>query len=131
LKISRPGADAAILKFQQEILQYVAKNDTEITSPVPLPDLMGNYISETADETGNIRKVRLLTWVEGRLWSGVNPVNHRLLYSLGEKAGQLTKALQGFEHSLAFRNFEWDVARAGWTREHEDLFLGEKLDSAF
>lgn len=127
LKISRPDTDAAYLEFQQAILQYVVESDHEITSPVPIPDLHGSYISETKDESGNVRMVRLLTWMEGRLWSGVNPVNNNLLYSLGEEAGRLSKALQGFEHPLALRDFEWDVARAGWTGDYEHLFSGEKL----
>jgi len=128
LKVARPGADKQYLQFQQAILQHVATRHPEIISPEPLPDLQGNFTSEASDENGNVRKVRLLTWTEGRLWSGVNPVNNGLLFSLGKEAGRLTNALQGFDHPLAFRNFEWDVARAGWIIKHEHLFSGEKLE---
>ena len=128
LKISRPDTDQEYLEFQQAILHHMVKSDPEIISPVSLPDLHGNYIIETEDGAGNNRKVRLLTWIEGRLWSSVNPINQRLLQSLGEEAGRLTKALLGFEHPLAMRNFEWDVARAGWTQTYEHLFTGEKLE---
>jgi Ser/Thr protein kinase RdoA (MazF antagonist) len=128
LKVSRPGANQEYLEFHQEILQHVANGDSDIVSPVPLPDLQGNYISETKDESGNIRKVRLLTWLDGRLWSGVNPVSNKLLFSLGEEAGRLTLVLQGFKHPLAKRNFEWDLARSGWTGTYEHLFSGEKLE---
>ncbi len=128
MKISRPDTDSSYLKFQQAILQYVTESKRDIVSPVPLPDLHGKYISDIKDESGNIRKVRLLTWVEGRLWSGVNPVKDSLLYSLGEETGRLSAALQGFEHPLALREFEWDVARAGWTAEYEHLFTEEKQE---
>jgi 4-aminobutyrate aminotransferase-like enzyme/Ser/Thr protein kinase RdoA (MazF antagonist) len=128
MKISRPDTDATYLEFQQAILQHLAERDGEIVSPVPLPDLQGRFISEIKDDSGNTRKVRLLTWVEGRLWSGVNPVNDSLLYSLGEETGRLTAALQGFEHPLALREFEWDLARAEWTAEYEHLFTGENLE---
>jgi 4-aminobutyrate aminotransferase-like enzyme/Ser/Thr protein kinase RdoA (MazF antagonist) len=128
LKIGRPRADTAILEFQQKILQHVALSDPEIISPVPLPDLQGSYISETRDDAGNIRQVRLLTWVEGRLWSSVNPITNHLLHSLGKEAGRLTNTLQGFEHPQANRSYEWDVAQAGWTREYEHLFSGEKQE---
>jgi len=127
LKVSRPDTDAAYLEFQQAILQHVANSDVEIISPVPLPDRQGSYISETEDTFGNVRKVRLLTWVEGRLWSGVNPVNNSLLFSLGEEAGRLTNALQGFKHPLVSRDFEWDLPQAGWTGDYGHLFSGEKL----
>jgi len=127
LKVSRPDTDADFLEFQQAILQHVEMRDPEINSPVPLPDLHGSYVSETTDETGNVRKVRLLSWVHGRLWSGVNPISTRLLFSLGTEAGRLSMALKDFKHPLAERNFEWDVARAGWTGDYEHLFSGEKL----
>lgn len=128
LKISRPGADLKYIEFQQALLQHVAHSSPGINAPVPLPDLHGDYISETSDKAGNIRKVRLLTWVEGRLWSGVNPVSESLLLSLGKEAGRLTKTLQGFEHPLAGRYIEWDLARAGWTAEYEHLFSGDKVE---
>ena len=74
LKVGRPDTKQDSLEFQLAILKHVAQSNTGIISPVPLPDLQGNYISETTDDSGTIRKIRLLTWVEGRLWSGVNPV---------------------------------------------------------
>ncbi len=126
LKISRPDTDPVYLGFQHEILMHVAENDPEIISPRPLPDRAGKYISEITDRAGNARYVRLLTWIDGRLWSEVNPVKDNLLYSLGKQAGKLTKALSGFEHPLARRDFEWDVAQAQWTREFEHLFPEEK-----
>jgi len=128
LKVSRPGANPEYLGFQQDILQHVLESDRKIISPVPLPDLQGKFISEIRDASGNIRKVRLLSWIKGRLWSGVNPVSNNLLFSLGEEAGKLTAALKGFKHPLARRGFEWDVARAEWTGEYEHLFNGEKLE---
>lgn len=128
LKVGRPEIKQDYLEFQQGILQHVAQSNTRIISPVPLPDLQGNYISETRDEAGNIRKVRLLSWVEGRLWSGVNPIGNRLLYSLGEEAGRLSKSLEGFKHPLAERDFEWDLAQAGWTREYLKLHPDEKQE---
>ena len=125
LKVSRPDTDLKYLEFQQEILQYVASSELGIQSPHPLPDVHGKLLSEYADPSGKVRKVRLLSWMEGRLWSSVNPIKEDLLLSLGEQAGRLTRALQGFAHPLAQREFEWDVARAGWTREFIPLFSSD------
>jgi 4-aminobutyrate aminotransferase-like enzyme/Ser/Thr protein kinase RdoA (MazF antagonist) len=127
LKVGRPDADQEYLEFQQAILHHVATQHHEIISPEPVPDLRGRSVSETTDENGNARKVRLLTWIEGRLWSGVNPINYDLLFSLGKEAGRLTNALQGFDHPLASRSFKWDVARAAWISDYMHLFKGEKL----
>ena len=128
LKVGRPGANLDYLEFQQAILQHVAKSDCGIISPVPVPDLQGSYISITRDAEGNKRYVRLLTWVEGRLWSGVNPLGEKQLYSLGEEAGRLTGALKGFQHPLTVRDFEWDLAQAAWTREYLTLHSPEQQE---
>jgi len=128
LKVSRPDAGQDFLEFQQLLLQYVAASVADVRVPVPYPDLRGNQISETRDKNGQVRKVRLLSWIEGRLWSGVNPVSNRMLFSLGEQAARLTQALQGFEHPLAEREFEWDLAGAGWTRTSLHHFTTEQQE---
>ncbi len=86
------------------------------------------YISEFTDESGNVRKVRLLEWIEGRIWSSVNPITDKLLYSLGEQAGRLTTALHGFDHSTAKRKLDWDVAQADWTFDYMHLFSAEQYE---
>lgn len=125
-KISRPGEKLENIAFLHAVLHYVKKNCKEIVSPVPLPDLQGNHVSEFKDDDGSKRFTQLITWIDGRLWSSVNPVTHKLLFSLGNQAGILTKAFQGFEHPQAHRYFEWDLAQAGWTSEYLDLFSDEK-----
>ncbi len=122
LKISRPDADADYLDFQQAILQHVAQRNTDITSPHVLPDNNGHYRSTVQDAAGHTRHIRLLTWVPGRLWSSVHPVSDDLLHSLGQQAGQITQALQGFDHPAAHRHMDWDLARAEWTTAHLSLF---------
>lgn len=122
LKISRPDVDEEFVDFQQQILNHVAKSDEQIQCPKPVMDVGGNWISRFTDDNGNDRLVRLLTWVEGRVWSGVNPQSSELLYSLGQQAGLLSSILQNFEHHKANRVFEWDIAQSQWTCEYLDLF---------
>ena len=131
LKISRPDEDIGYLDFQQRLLQHVAKNGKELISPLVIPDKNGNAISEFKDDLGNVRMMRLLTWVSGRIWSGVNPQLDGLRHSLGEQCGKLTGALQGFDHPKAHRDFDWDVAQSLWTREHLDLFEEGKKKIVF
>ena len=126
LKVSRPEADIEYIKFQLELLNHVTNSSIELESPAVVPDRHGNQMSEIKDNTGHNRVVRLLSWVEGRLWSGVNPVNDRLLFSLGVQAGSLTNVLQDFDHPKARRKFEWDVAMAQWTYDYLHLFSREQ-----
>lgn len=126
LKISRPDENEDYLDFQQHLLQFVEENGKNLIAPKVINDIKGNAISKITDDFGKERQVRLLTWVSGRLWSGVNPQLNDLRYSLGQQCGLLTQALQGFDHAEADRSFEWDVAQSLWTKAHVDVFNNEE-----
>ncbi len=126
LKISRPNSDFGNAEFQNELLSFLHSNSKNIVLPELLPDLDGNKISFITDSKGQKRFVRLLTWIDGRLYSQVNPINDKLLYSLGEEAGKITKTLLNFDHPYAHRKFEWDIANVEWTKDHYFLFSDEK-----
>jgi len=123
LKISRPNEDLEYLEFQKDILQYLSESD--LMAPKIFPDVHGKYISSINDAQGNKRFVRLLSWIDGRLWASVNPIKDDLLYSLGTEAGKITNALEGFEHKKIHREFDWDIAQAEWTFKHLELFSAE------
>ncbi len=128
LKISRPDEDDKYLDFQQKLLQFVETNGQNLIAPQVVKDKNGNAISEITDTHGKQRKVRLLSWVSGRVWSTVNPQLHSLRYSLGHQCGLLTQALNGFDHPEAHREFVWDVAQSLWTKNHIHLFQGEEKE---
>jgi len=128
LKISRPDEIEGYLDFQQKLLQYVEVNGKNLIAPKVITDNNGNAISEITDDYGNHRKVRLLSWVSGRIWSSVNPQLNDLRFSLGEQCGLLTQALQGFSHPEAQRKFVWDIAQSLWTKEHTHLFKNEEKE---
>jgi len=128
LKVSRPESDISYIEFQQKLLDHVASSSMGLAFPETIPDLKGEKLSELKDDQGRTRKIRLFSWIEGRLWSSVNPINNQLLFSLGSKAGKLVKALEDFDHPLAHRKFEWDIAQARWTYETLHLFSEEQQE---
>ena len=128
LKISRPNEDKNYLDFQQQLLQYVEKNGTNLISPKVIVDKNGSSTPTFIDTFKQERKVRLLTWVSGRVYSSVNPQLDNLRFSLGEQCGLLTKSLQGFNHAEAKREFVWDVAQSLWTKEYIHLFSDEEKE---
>jgi len=128
LKISRPNENENYLDFQQKLLQYVESNGQNLIAPKVIQDKNANAISTITDDFGNKRKVRLLTWISGRVLSSVNPQLDDLRFSLGEKCGLLTKSLKGFEHTEAHRELSWNVAKSLWTKEHLHLFSKEEKE---
>ena len=121
LKVSRPEEELDDLRFQQDLLLYVNSYD-EIVSPQVIKDIQGNTISHNKDSLGRIRSIRLLSWIDGRLWSQVNPQTDLLRYDLGRQAGLLTKVLCDFKYEITNRKFDWDIAQSLWTKKHLHLF---------
>ena len=128
LKISRPYENEKYLDFQQKLLQYIVNKSEKLIAPKVIVDLSGNAISDFTDSAGKTRKVRLLTWISGRLWSSVSPQLDDLRQSLGEHCGRLTLALKGFDHPEAHRKFDWDIAQSLWTKNHLKLFKGKEKE---
>ena len=128
LKISRPNEDENYLDFQQQLLQHVETNGQHLIAPKVIKDKNNTATPTFTDAFGAKRKVRLLTWISGRVWSSVNPQLDSLRFSLGEQCGLLTQALHEFHHSEAQREFVWDVAQSLWTKEHIHLFNTEEKE---
>jgi 4-aminobutyrate aminotransferase-like enzyme/Ser/Thr protein kinase RdoA (MazF antagonist) len=126
LKISRPNSDLGNAEFQTELLSFLYSTSSNIVLPEIIPDIEENKISFIRDSNGQERFVRLLNWIDGRLYSQVNPKNDKLLYSLGEEAGKITKTLLNFDHPFAHRNYEWDIANVEWTKDHIHLFNSDQ-----
>lgn len=128
LKISRPDAAKSYLDFQQKLLLHVAKKAEKAQFPQVVTDLDGNVMATFPDKSGELRMLRMLTWIDGRVWSQVNPQTDELRRSLGEQCGKLTHALMDFDHPSAHRDFEWDVARSLWTKQYLNLFSSEEKE---
>tara|TARA_R110002124_G_scaffold120895_6_gene278951 strand:+ start:10449 stop:13463 length:3015 start_codon:yes stop_codon:yes gene_type:complete len=125
LKISKHEQDEGILEFQNELLQHLQNKNLSIGLPKPIASTQGNYLTNILLQ-GKERKVRLLSWVNGRLWARVNPKTAELRRDLGFRSGEITKALLDFKHPLANRSFDWNLADANWTLEHLQRFNGEE-----
>ena len=67
------------------------------------------------------RLVWVLGFVPGTVLARARPHSPELLASLGRLLGEMDAALADFTHPAATRELKWDLARAGWIREH----LGE------
>jgi Ser/Thr protein kinase RdoA (MazF antagonist) len=128
LKVSRPDENIEYVKYQYKILDYISNNTVQIISPKVFPNINGEFLSQYTDKNGNLRIVRLLSWIDGLLWTNIDSIDDNLLFSLGQQAGKLTNALQGFDHNQAHRKFGWDLAQADWTFEHLSIFSDEKKE---
>jgi len=127
LKIYQPEESVDYLQFQNDLLKHLSAKNLAVNLPKVIPNIEGDSVSTITSE-GKNRKVRLLTWVEGRLWVKVHPKTKKLRYHLGKQAGRLTIAMLDFKHANSHRDNDWDLANASWTYKHLHLFSSEEKD---
>ena len=126
LKISRSGFNSEYIDFQIKLLDHLNKNcEIEIAGNELTVD--GEKSCIIKDNLGKERSVRLLSWIEGRLWSSANPINKSLRNDLGSKTAMISKSLTNFSHSFSKRKIEWDISNSLWVEDYIEKFeVGEK-----
>ncbi|MCB9279701.1 MAG: aminotransferase class III-fold pyridoxal phosphate-dependent enzyme [Lewinellaceae bacterium] len=120
LKISRPDLDPVNWEMQNAVMLHLAGKALPLQLPRPLPDQAGAFIPTIPDEEGRIRYVRLLTWVPGKVWAKANPITSPTLESLGAALGQVSGALQDFDHPATHRFYRWNISEMLWTEDYLD-----------
>ena len=123
LKIS--SANLQRLETQNNILHFLSQKEIPLALPQILPNKKGDLCT-TITLHGAQYHIRLITYVQGRLWANINPKTSVLRHDLGHKAGALTKALLDFAPNPSQSDSNWDLANASWSSKHTMLFKGEK-----
>ena len=127
LKIANEKEQRQNLDLQNEAIKHLSSKSNLTTSKV-CRSVSGEEILYLTIEGSGLRFVRLLTWIEGRVFASVNPQSPLLLQRLGEMCGKLSSGLTGFDHPAAHRFMKWDPAQAAWAYVHLSKFSGERKE---
>ena len=114
-KIYPKNTDKEFVKFQIDILHSLKKNKKTSNN---IAILNGNIIGSFQDHDNNLRFFRMNSWIEGRLWSKVNPINKSLKFELGEISANILKELKKVKKEYFRENFEWDLQNFLWTEKY-------------
>lgn len=98
LKIANAAESRDFLEAQNAVLDYLSDR-------VPFCQLVIGRIEEFQGHF-----VRLLTYLPGVPLAEIKPHTSGLLQDLGQKLGQLARALADFDHPAVHRDFHWDLA---------------------
>ncbi len=127
LKIANALEDRAFLEAQREAMT-VAADRTGLCPRVLPVTASGAWLSETPGPDGARHYVRLLTFIAGTPAGAVRRHSAEYRRDLGKSVASVDKALEGFDHSAAHRDFHWDLARGVATcREYLDLVHDQEL----
>ncbi len=128
LKIANLKEQRVNLELQNAVMNHLAQKNLGVHVSKLVPALDGKEILEITDVDGHSRLVRLLTWVDGRVFAEANPHSSALLEHLGEMCGSLSLSMTGFDHPAAHRFMKWDPSQGGWIKPHLGRFAGEQKD---
>ena len=97
-KIANRLESRSFLEAQNAVMDYLAER-------VPFCQ---RVIGDIEEVEGHF--VRLVTYLPGVPLAEIKPHTPGLLHDLGQKLGQLSRALADFDHPATHRDFHWDLA---------------------
>jgi len=108
LKVANPSEDAEEIDFQTELLAYITEHDASLPVPKTVPSLNGSLHPTFTDNAGQVRQVRLMTYLEGTPLDRTHSTECEREH-IGEVLGRLRLACTGFSHLGDSRVLAWDV----------------------
>ena len=111
LKIANPAFGADVLDLQNTAMQHVERAGTGLAVPLPVVSRGGADLVVVPID-GVDHHVRLLTFVEGDMFSDAGYLGDEVLGRFGALAARLSGALADFEHPAADRDLQYDSRHA-------------------
>lgn len=118
LKISHSTEDRQVLELQNRALEHLAMKALAFDSPRVIPTRTGEKIATVVGCRGASHFVRLLTFIEGRLWADVATPTADQLQRLGQVAAEMVRGFEDFSHPAMDRRLDWDPVQFLNLRNH-------------
>jgi 4-aminobutyrate aminotransferase-like enzyme/Ser/Thr protein kinase RdoA (MazF antagonist) len=109
LKIANPAFNATEIEAQDLAAERIAEAEPSLRIAVPLPNRAGEKCTPITGLVDGTAFVRLLRYLPGgtlQEWSYLSPA---AVAGLGEVAGRVSRALEGFSHPGLDRVLQWDL----------------------
>src|SRR5699024_1809004 len=130
LKLANPATDAGALALENAAMRRVAAADVSIQTPLPVTGAGNEDVLAVAATDGSVWQVRLVTFVDGTLWSQTTPAPAPRLRALGRAMAEVAAALVGLEHGHLLRDVAWDIHNAPAVRDDLALIGDDALRAA-
>ncbi|MDC7997289.1 aminotransferase class III-fold pyridoxal phosphate-dependent enzyme [Gilvibacter sediminis] len=119
VKVGPTALEQDTAAFEQALLDFLSERGLQV--PQVISTKTGELFSFfTAD--GQKRSLRIISWIDGKLWSEINPHTESLREQLGQRTGELLQALSDYKASGESLNPTWELSNSLWTQEHLALF---------
>jgi len=108
IKVAGPAEDPAALDLQIRVMQHVGRIDRRVPIPELIPNVAGKALVEVIDRAGQVRRVRVMTYLEGTCLDSTDS-NAVERMRVGAVLGHLRHATATFSHPADSRVLAWDV----------------------
>jgi 4-aminobutyrate aminotransferase-like enzyme/Ser/Thr protein kinase RdoA (MazF antagonist) len=112
LKIANPAFSATELEAQDVAADLIADAEPSLRIAVPLPNLAGEKRTAVTGLVDGTAHVRLLRYLPGGTLLESGYLSPAVVAGLGEVAGRVSRALEGFRHAGLDRALQWDLRYA-------------------
>ncbi|MEQ8303045.1 MAG: aminotransferase class III-fold pyridoxal phosphate-dependent enzyme [Cyclobacteriaceae bacterium] len=126
LKIANSKEKVSNLELQNAMMAHLDGKQTGLKVPHLIKSVDKLDIVEVPDGEGQVRFMRLFTWIAGRPLANVNPHTESLLFKVGALCGTLSSAFQDFDHPAAHRFLKWNPEETLWVNDHLHSFAGQQ-----
>ena len=109
LKIANPAFNATEIEAQDLAAELIAEAEPTLRMAVPLPNLAGQKCTAIRGLVDGTAYVRLLRFLPGGTLLDSGYLSPTAVAGLGEIAGRVSRALEGFRHPGLDRVLQWDL----------------------
>ena len=109
LKIANPAFNATEIEAQDLAAEKIAEAEPLLRMAVPLPNLAGQKCTALTGLMDGTAYVRLLRYLPGGTLLDSGYLSPTAVAGLGEVAGRVSRALEGFRHPGLDRVLQWDL----------------------
>ncbi len=109
LKIANPAFNATELEAQDVAADLIAAAEPSLRIAVPLPNFAGEKCTAVTGLVDGTAHVRLLRYLPGGTLLESGYLSPAVVAGLGEVAGRVSRALEGFSHAGLDRALQWDL----------------------
>ena len=109
LKIANPAFNATEIEAQDLAAEKIAEAEPLLRMAVPLPNLAGQKCTALTGLVDGTAYVRLLRFLPGGTLLDSGYLSPTAVAGLGEIAGRVSRALEGFRHPGLDRVLQWDL----------------------
>ncbi len=115
------------IELENAAMQHLQNKALTIATPDVILSKNNNTILDyQIPEEKGTRKLRVVSFLAGTLYSQSDSQDQNLQYSLGVLVAQMAEALKDFDHTAAKRKLSWDIAQLLDLEKYLRYFHGEQ-----